>query len=131
MAAIVGTAVANVDLVKNTAEELTFTVPVNDDATTAGSETFYITPAKRDGEGVIFINNNCGSTVSCTVLGGDFWNNSADMTAFEVATAKIYALTIDTGKYLQNTGKIHVKITPTTTTALTASNDCTITWLEL
>lgn len=131
MSAIVGTAVATVDLVKNVAEELTFTAATNAGTALADTETFYITPAKPDGEGVIVIKNNCGQTVTVSVLGGDFWFNATDMTGFTIATAKEYVLAIDTGAYLQSTGKIHVKVTPTNGTALTASDDVTITYLEL
>ena len=131
MSAIVGTAVANVDLVKNVFEEITFTAATNAGTAVTDTETFYVTPAKPDGEGSIIINNNCGQTVTVTVLGGDFWYSASDMTPFTIATAKMYGGTVDTGAYLQSTGKIHVKVTPTNGTALTASDDVTITYLEL
>lgn len=131
MSAFVGTAVATVDLVKNTAEELTFTAATNTGATTADTETFYITPTKPDGEGLIVIKNACGQTVNFNLLGGDFWFNATDQTAFGVANGKTYVMSIDTGAYLQSTGKIHLKATPTTTTALTASDDVSISYVEL
>jgi hypothetical protein len=131
MSAIVGTAVTNVDLVANVFEEHTFTAATNDDATTGGSETFYITPTVPDGEGVIEIYNGCGQSVSCTVLQGDFWMGTADMGAFTVANTKRYVGRVDTAKYLQSDGKIHVKVTPTTTCALNASSKVNISYTEL
>jgi hypothetical protein len=131
MSAIVGTAVETVDLVKNTAEELTFTAATNTGATTADTETFYITPSKPDGEALIVINNACGQTVNFQLLAGDFWYNATDQTAFGVADGKTYIMSIDTAKFLQNTGKLHLKAIPTTTTALTASNDVKVSYVEL
>ena len=131
MAAIVGTAVTNVTLVKDTAEEITYTAATNDDATTAGTQTFYITPTKPDGEALIIIYNGCGQTVNFNLLAGDFWYNSTDQTAFSVANGKYYVMSIDSAKYMQNTGKLHLKATPTTTCALNASSKVNIGYIEL
>lgn len=130
MPAIVGTAVTTIDLVANTAEEMALTAAVNDDATTAGTETFYITPTKPDGECLIVIHNGCGQTVSFKLLGGDFWYDSSDQGAFTVANGKYYVMSVDTGKWLQNTGKLHLKATPTTTCALSASSKVNIGFIE-
>ena len=130
MAAIVGTAVQTVDLVYNTAEEMVLTAATNDDATTAGTETFDITPTKPDGECLIIIYNGCGQTVNFNLLGGDFWYNSTDQTAFSVANGKYYVLAVDTAKWLQNTGKLHLKATPTTTCALSAASKVNIGFIE-
>jgi hypothetical protein len=131
MAAIVGTAVSNLDLAKNTAAEVTYTAATNDGTLVTDTETFYVTPDKRDGEQLILINNASGATVTCALLGGDFWFNSADMTGFTVATGKVYALTVDTAKYLQDTGKLHLKVTPTSGTALNATSKVNITAVQL
>lgn len=130
MAAIVGTAVRAVDLVYNTAEEMVLTDATNDGATTADTETFYITPTKPDGECLIIIYNGCGQAVNFNLLGGDFWFDSTDQTPFAVANGKYYVLAVDTGKWLQNTGKLHLKATPTTTTALNASSKVKIGFVE-
>lgn len=132
MSAIVDTAVSTGEvLVKGTAAELTFTAATQTGTLVTDTETFDITPIRDDSRLAILVKNASGATVKVSVLKGDMWASTADLTAFDVATAKLFVLTIETAKYRGSDGKINVKITPTAGTALTAVDDVSITYIEV
>ena len=131
MAAVTGTAVTNVSLVKNTGAEVTYTDATNAGILVTDTETFEITPTKDDGKVVIFVKNGSGATVTFKLLKGAMWASTVDLTAVSVATAKTFAITVDSAKFRAADGKIKVLVTPTAGTALSAVSKVQVGCLQL
>jgi hypothetical protein len=131
MAAVTGTAVTNVSLVKNTGAEITYTAATNAGTAGTDTETFDITPTVPDSRLLIVVKNGCGAAVTFSLLKGGMWASTADLTAVTVADGKTFGISVDTAKFKSTAGKISVKVTPTAGTALSASSKVSVGCVQL
>ncbi len=131
MAAVTGTVVTNVTLLKNTGAEITYADATNAGTLVTDTETFEITPTKQDNQYVIFVKNGSGATVKFSLLNGAMYGSVGDLADVSVATGKTFGITIDSAKFKDASGKIKVKVTPTAGTALSASAKVQVGCLQL